>query len=193
MGTEEALNTMSEYIRFDGTVIKLQENLYRPYDFNLPVPTGTIARWQSDTEFATQQARRLMSHVQTRILETGLTYKCVGCGKKAVTFTFNPTVSKLPLPEVHSFPTLPTCGDKRCLVKSDHESQVILKEIMGERKFDKLSLRCCNGCQATESKRGQFRACSKCTVTVYCSKTCQVQDWTKGGHKKACRRVPEGL
>ena len=41
----------------------------------------------------------------------------------------------------------------------------------------------CGGC----GKRGEgFKKCTKCKVTYYCSRECQVKDW-KSGHKQLCK------
>jgi len=41
----------------------------------------------------------------------------------------------------------------------------------------------CYKCNTTASVR---QRCSRCRVTWYCGKNCQVGDWSDGGHKKDC-------
>lgn len=35
----------------------------------------------------------------------------------------------------------------------------------------------------------KFKKCSRCKVTVYCSKECQIEHWKQGGHHKQCQDV----
>ncbi|GFH47222.1 hypothetical protein CTEN210_03697 [Chaetoceros tenuissimus] len=42
----------------------------------------------------------------------------------------------------------------------------------------------CQGCGKIESKRGEWKKCSRCRETVYCSRACQTSDWKI--HKKIC-------
>jgi len=44
----------------------------------------------------------------------------------------------------------------------------------------------CNKCKATASQR-----CSRCHTTWYCSKDCQLSDWSAGGHKKDCKLLKQ--
>jgi len=45
----------------------------------------------------------------------------------------------------------------------------------------------CNFCGKVEEKRGQWKACSRCTVTKYCDRSCQKADWKV--HKKVCKEI----
>ena len=45
----------------------------------------------------------------------------------------------------------------------------------------------CNACEKVLLEDNPKR-CSRCKVVFYCSKECQVKDWTKGGHKKLCKK-----
>ena len=50
-------------------------------------------------------------------------------------------------------------------------------------------LRICDYCGDTETMLGNYKCCSACKVTRYCSKECQRAHWTQGGHKHACGHV----
>ena len=47
----------------------------------------------------------------------------------------------------------------------------------------------CDGCGNTCNELGlqELNECSRCGMTYYCSKECQVRHWKHGGHCKACR------
>ncbi|KAJ7724946.1 hypothetical protein DFH07DRAFT_854473 [Mycena maculata] len=40
-------------------------------------------------------------------------------------------------------------------------------------------------CRKSKPKAG-LSCCSRCLVSFYCSKPCQVYDWKHGGHKESC-------
>lgn len=44
----------------------------------------------------------------------------------------------------------------------------------------------CNACGKLESKKGEWKRCSRCQYVNYCSRTCQKNDWSK--HKKVCKK-----
>jgi hypothetical protein len=44
-------------------------------------------------------------------------------------------------------------------------------------------------CKNMESNPGEFQACSKCKIALYCSPKCFRKDW-KQRHKKICRGLP---
>jgi uncharacterized paraquat-inducible protein A len=50
-----------------------------------------------------------------------------------------------------------------------------------------VALRKCEQCGVEEEKRGDHKICSKCKVTVYCSRRCQTAHWKT--HKKRCCKV----
>ena len=47
-------------------------------------------------------------------------------------------------------------------------------------------------CAKVETRRGEFKVCSRCRVERYCSGECQAAAW-KGRHKEACVDVETGL
>ena len=48
--------------------------------------------------------------------------------------------------------------------------------------------RVCSNCGIGEGGDGAaLKPCSRCKVTLYCGRECQVQHWKAGGHKAACR------
>lgn len=47
----------------------------------------------------------------------------------------------------------------------------------------------CNGCNRRAAVNKEFKCCSKCKRTYYCSKECQVSHWKS--HKPDCRRLIE--
>lgn len=46
----------------------------------------------------------------------------------------------------------------------------------------KAEVRTCEGCDAVEQTKGEFKYCAKCNVSVYCSRPCQKKHWKH--HKK---------
>lgn len=46
-------------------------------------------------------------------------------------------------------------------------------------------------CSTTPPPGGGFLRCGACKSRLYCNKECQLQDWKKGGHKKACGKPAE--
>ena len=45
----------------------------------------------------------------------------------------------------------------------------------------------CAFCAITETVGGiVLRKCTRCNLSLYCSKECQKEHWIKGGHKKFC-------
>jgi MYND finger/SET domain len=54
--------------------------------------------------------------------------------------------------------------------------------------------RCCAFCYQLESnlrKEEKLKTCGKCHKRTYCSRACQREDWTLGGHKFWCGKVGE--
>lgn len=50
----------------------------------------------------------------------------------------------------------------------------------------------CGWCYATQSSlEAKMLRCGKCKKRVYCSKSCQLNDWKSGGHKHWCSRSGE--
>jgi hypothetical protein len=45
--------------------------------------------------------------------------------------------------------------------------------------------RCCNHCDKSEAKWGDYQLCSRCKNACYCSKECQKSHWI-AGHKREC-------
>ncbi|GJE93389.1 zinc finger MYND domain-containing protein [Phanerochaete sordida] len=41
-----------------------------------------------------------------------------------------------------------------------------------------------------ERPHHKLRKCKRCERVLYCSKKCQTQDWSEGGHKGVCRPLP---
>lgn len=52
-----------------------------------------------------------------------------------------------------------------------------------ERNKDKIK---CHGCGLLTIYSQTMDRCSKCKAVYYCSKNCQLWDWTKGDHKSKC-------
>ena len=47
-----------------------------------------------------------------------------------------------------------------------------------------------NVCAACGTVTTSKKTCSRCKVTCYCSKECQVNHWKRGGHKEVCNKTP---
>lgn len=46
----------------------------------------------------------------------------------------------------------------------------------------------CDSCHEVGDK-SRFLLCSQCRSTRYCNQSCQIEHWTNGGHKKACKLI----
>jgi sulfatase maturation enzyme AslB (radical SAM superfamily) len=59
----------------------------------------------------------------------------------------------------------------------------------GSNLNDDMASPVCFNCGKEESETLKLNRCSKCHVATYCSKECQVANWSKGaggGHKYCC-------
>ena len=54
------------------------------------------------------------------------------------------------------------------------------------RAEKRLHQNSCTKCGITDVR---LFACSKCHVVQYCTKECQVSDWSEGGHKEECKQI----
>lgn len=61
---------------------------------------------------------------------------------------------------------------------------------IGRKKFLKTKVSdevfCSNPVCLTPQQDVKFKKCSRCKMTFYCSKECQVEHWKRGGHHKIC-------
>ena len=56
-----------------------------------------------------------------------------------------------------------------------------------EADRERVALKSCAACHATESAIGDFKSCGRCdNVVFYCNRSCQKQHWKV--HKKVCNR-----
>ena len=69
------------------------------------------------------------------------------------------------------------CDDTFILLKKQYTF-----EANDKKKLSKI----CAFCNDIESEFNSFKTCSRCKVSVYCSKTCQNHHW-KNGHKAMCK------
>jgi hypothetical protein len=63
--------------------------------------------------------------------------------------------------------------------------------VKSNQKMMGASRRCCNHCDKSEAKWGDYQLCSRCKNACYCSKECQKSHW-KAGHKKECIDMHKG-
>ncbi|KAJ7144491.1 hypothetical protein C8R44DRAFT_725420 [Mycena epipterygia] len=68
------------------------------------------------------------------------------------------------------------------------ESRLMLME-----KLDRAKESCRKACDNMECgairKKTEFRCCSACQSTYYCSEECQRRDWAEGDHREECKRI----
>lgn len=51
-----------------------------------------------------------------------------------------------------------------------------------------VGLRCANaGCTTVETRQGEFQACGRCGLYIYCSPACQKNHWKVQGHRESCK------
>jgi hypothetical protein len=86
---------------------------------------------------------------------------------------------------VVSIMTFPLCLDPLCLIRVDDARNKMAEAIHGKKTADKLLETCI--CGKLETPSIPFERCSRCQTAFYCSRECQGVDWTKYGHKQACR------
>ena len=61
-------------------------------------------------------------------------------------------------------------------------------------KMELLPEKQCDNCNISfSSERTRNKMCGRCKAVWYCSKACQREHWTAGGHKKECRSVAEQM
>mmetsp|Transcript_26875 Transcript_26875/g.65313 ORF Transcript_26875/g.65313 Transcript_26875/m.65313 type:complete len:597 (+) Transcript_26875:189-1979(+) len=61
------------------------------------------------------------------------------------------------------------------------------KEAKKAQNAEKDAGNFCASCNKSLGTGGM--ACSKCTITYYCGRDCQVKDWKEGGHKQKCKKI----
>ncbi|KAJ7181555.1 hypothetical protein C8R43DRAFT_969506 [Mycena crocata] len=66
-------------------------------------------------------------------------------------------------------------------------------EVLAELESpDHVDLRVCDNSQCgTVMAKVNFRRCSGCLITHYCSKDCQIADWNSGEHRYSCEELEE--
>ncbi|KAK6984816.1 MYND-type domain-containing protein [Favolaschia claudopus] len=72
-----------------------------------------------------------------------------------------------------------------------HESWTVFRSLVDERlqllhefKRSNTSFRACDNLDP--GTKHEFRRCSGCRSSYYCSPACQIADWRNGGHREAC-------
>ena len=83
-------------------------------------------------------------------------------------------------------------GSRRDALKffSKRVSCSCLKSMHREARMTQPKMALCYGCQ-TEKKRVELSVCSRCMVTQFCSRECQVANWHK--HKDKCDKYCQDL
>lgn len=79
-------------------------------------------------------------------------------------------------------------GAKISLPASNPQLKLRLQSWVTIQNTEEVLFRTCTGegCDSKESELSQFKKCSRCLSVCYCSKDCQVMDWSK--HKLACSK-----
>ncbi|KAK0437922.1 uncharacterized protein EV420DRAFT_155112 [Desarmillaria tabescens] len=49
----------------------------------------------------------------------------------------------------------------------------------------------CGSKQCPRTSVGEFMTCSGCQFTLYCSRTCQKDDWSSGDHRSLCKKIKQ--
>jgi hypothetical protein len=81
--------------------------------------------------------------------------------------------------------TFPLCLDPLCLIRVNDARNRMAEAMHGKKIAGKLMEHCI--CGKVETPSIPFERCSRCQTVFYCSRECQRADWTKFGHKQACR------
>ncbi|GFH59464.1 hypothetical protein CTEN210_15940 [Chaetoceros tenuissimus] len=80
------------------------------------------------------------------------------------------------------------CGKSAIIVDLSSSSNVREREFrQGMRKFNESSFRCEHCLKNCEELGYKLRVCSKCDLSRYCSRECQVAHWQS--HKETCKAV----
>lgn len=69
---------------------------------------------------------------------------------------------------------------------SNDSNNVKIKKIKGTNNYKVRMCRCCN---KKETVQQRYKACSRCSISYYCSKECQLTDWPV--HKLQCAQQQE--
>ena len=76
---------------------------------------------------------------------------------------------------------IPVCGKSACENELRRKTDLIMKSANKEfRKnnlagFGKRKRRICNACKKMSNRKGEFKKCSGCNATFYCSEKCQLE------------------
>ena len=85
---------------------------------------------------------------------------------------------------------IPICGKSACDNEVRRQTDSLMKSVSKEsRKNGSPGLlegqrRICHMCKKMSNRKGEFKKCSGCNATFYCSKKCQLGDWKD--HEQNC-------
>ncbi len=150
--------------------------------FSHSVPAAVFASSPSPEQYRGLLGILVSAHTQDML--NAAPFKCITCGDKAKELKQQP-VSYLhfEVPTVVDF-AQPLCGKYSCDIKASQERCKMLSEVEESQGFNLVDRESyfCRNCR----KRDNLQFCARCTVTAYCSKTCQKAHWPV--HKKSCVR-----
>ena len=111
-----------------------------------------------------------------------------GCDKPAESFCCTPMSSlHRDPPSILDPCAVPVCLDRQCCL----EAMQLIEQFIGPH-VSKKRIRDCRNCHNREedcNQKNGYKVCSRCKVTYYCSRECQLEDWPN--HKKICKKFDE--
>jgi len=85
---------------------------------------------------------------------------------------------------------MPICTRKECDNEAKRQTEKIIRFVSKEQRkagcpgFRDGQRRYCANCKSVSTRKDEYKKCSRCLVTFYCSKDCQVSHWRV--HKETC-------
>ena len=79
----------------------------------------------------------------------------------------------------------PICGKPACEAEANRQTEMLIKSTSKMFPgFRDGQRRLCGNCKKMSMQKNEFKKCSKCMITFYCTKDCQRAHWQE--HKKIC-------
>jgi len=146
-------------------------------------PAGVLRRAKTDQDFSRKLLQTAAAEMRHEMLQLA-DWTCFNCNRKAKAFV--QSIGMHPDHDPFSFVdmlAIPICADSACNIAAQHQTEDILRDVMGDAQADSR-IRICSNCKKGETEDHKMDACGRCKVTYYCSKECQRKDWPV--HKKFC-------
>ena len=172
------------------------DDLHRSFDIPVELTDRELAALAAGGQGAGDVLRKMLHITQPQILSTEQ-WLCRMCGQRASKMVNTPGFYPHPAtggpPVVVDMMPLQICSDPACSLQAQRETQRLTRSVHAamEEESPGFNMRggqayVCVHCKKVQSRDvGKMSVCSKCKVTRYCSRACQVAHW-KAGHKHAC-------